>query len=412
MPLSKPQQLVADDPHRFKVVIAGRRFGKTHLAIRQLCYYAKEPEQECWYVTSSYRAAKMIAWKALKKKLLNLRWAKKINESELSILLKNGSTICLKGSDNPDALRGVSLSYLVVDEMAECDPELFYEVLRPALADQEGGALFIGTPKGKGNWSYDLYCMGQDYPEEWASWQFKTIEGGFVKPAEIESARREMSDRQFRQEFEATFETFEGRVAWAFEREHNVKKLDNPDTRMLFVGCDFNVSPITASIMVRHGDDLYAIDEILIHSSNTNELADEIKLRYPSSKIIAFPDPAGSARKTSANGHTDHTLLQAAGFVVKAPRRHDPVRDRINALNARLCSSDGIRHLFVDPKCKYTIESLEKFCFKEGTQQPDKDSGFDHIFDAISYAVAYLFPLKKDSSDIVQPRRWTHNTGA
>lgn len=411
MPLTVPQKVIADNPQRFKVVIAGRRFGKTHLAIRQLAYYARLPDQEVWYVTSSYRAARMICWKPLKKRLLELRWVKKINESLMEITLKNGSIIALKGGDNPDSLRGSSLSYLVIDEVAECEPELFYEVLRPALADRQGGAMFIGTPKGKNNWSYDLYQNGFEYPEEWASFQYTTAQGGNVKSEELASARRDMSERQYNQEFNATFQTYEGRVAWAFEREHNIRRLDDPDTRMLYIGIDFNVTPLTAAIMVRKGDDLYVIDEVLMHSSNTNELADEIKSRYGSSKMFAYPDPSGAARKTSANGHTDHTILTNSGFVVKAPRRHDPVKDRINALNARLCSSDGVRHLFIDPKCKYTIASLEKYCFKEGTQVPDKGE-HDHMFDALSYAVAYLFPVQRDREITVQPSRWAHQIGA
>jgi len=138
-------------------------------------------------------------------------------------------------------------------------------------------------------------------------------------------------------------------------------------------------------------------------------MTDEIKNRYPKSKIFVYPDPSGSARKTSSNGMTDHTILQNAGFVVKSPRKHDPVRDRINAINARLCSADGKRHLFISPSAKYTIESLDKYTFKEGTQVPDKNSGYDHIFDALSYAVAFMFPLKKDVDlDKTTPTRWGH----
>ena len=85
MKLSAPQETIAQDPHRFKVVIAGRRFGKTFLSIRQLCWHAKDPNKEIFYITSSYRSAKMIVWKPLKRRLLNLRWVSKINESELSI---------------------------------------------------------------------------------------------------------------------------------------------------------------------------------------------------------------------------------------------------------------------------------------------------------------------------------------
>jgi phage terminase large subunit len=409
MILSKPQREIAEDPHRFKVAICGRRFGKTYLAIRQICFHAKDPNKEIFYITSSYRAAKMIVWKPLKRRLQDLKWAKKINEAELSILLKNGSTISLKRADNPDALRGPSLSYVVIDEAAEVDSELWFEVIRPALADQQGGALFIGTPKGKGNWTYDLFCQQDSYPEAWRSWQFTTLDGGRVTAEEIESAKRDMSERQFRQEFMATFETYENRVAWAFNRTDNVKDCENPDTSIIYIGLDFNVSPLSAAICVRKGDDLHVIDEILIHNSHTQEMADEIKRRYPKSKIFVYPDPSGSARKTSANGMTDHTILTNAGFIVKAPHKHDPVRDRINAINARFCSADGVRHLFVAKTCKYTIDSLDKYTFKEGTQVPDKDSGLDHIFDALSYAVAYMFPLRREVDPTkTAPSRWGH----
>ena len=205
---------------------------------------------------------------------------------------------------------------------------------------------------------------------------------------------------------EATFESYEGNIAHNFIREDHIKELDNPDTRIIEVGCDFNVSPITATIGIRKGDNLYIIDEILMHNSNTQELAEEIRNRYPTSKVFCYPDPAGSARKSSANGHTDHTILQNAGFIVKAPRKHDPVRDRINALNARLLDANKERHLYITKNAKYTIESLEKYTYKEGTQIPDKDSGYDHIFDALTYCIAYLFPVRKNTTQPTQPQRW------
>ena len=347
----------------------------------------------------------MIVWKPLKNTLQDLRWIRKVNESELSIELVNGSTISLKGAENYDSLRGSSISYVVLDEVSEIPENAWVEVIRPALADQQGQALFIGTPKGKGNWSYDLYLQEETQPKTWKSFQFTTLDGGRVSATEIEQARADMSDRQFRQEFMATFESYEGRIAYAFDRKHNVQELNNPNVDQIFVGCDFNVNPITATIAVRLGEDLYVIDEILMHNSNTQELAQEIRNRYPQSKVFAFPDPAGSARKTSANGQTDHTILENAGFIVKAPRKHDAVRDRINATNARLRTSSGETHLYISKSAKYTIESLEKYTYKEGTQIPDKDSGYDHIFDALSYCIAYLFPIRKDLKP-QQPQRW------
>ena len=374
--------------------------------MREICYRARIPNQEIFYLTTSYRAAKMILWKPLKRRLLDLRWAEKINESELSITLKNGSTISLKGTEDPDKLRGTSLSYVVIDEAAECKlDELWGEVIRPALADQQGGALFIGTPKGKNNTFYDLYVTAQEL-EGWSAFQYRTIDGGFVTAEEIESAKKDMSERQFRQEFLATFETANNQVAWSFNRDVNiVEDIDFP-TDVLHIGMDHNVNPSVCSIMVRNGDSMYAIDEILMYSSNTNEMAEEIKNRYPRSKIFVYPDPSGAARRTSANGQTDHTILQNAGFIVKAPRKHDPVKDRINAANARLRSADAVSHAFIAKSCKYTIESLEKHSFKQGTMIPDKETGYDHMFDAWSYCLAYLFPLRR-AVQPQAPQRWT-----
>lgn len=350
----------------------------------------------------------MILWKPLKNRLMDLRWASKINESELSIQLVNGSTISLKGSEDPNRLRGVSLDYAVIDEAAEVHlGELWGEILRPALADRRGDAMFIGTPKSKNNAFYDLWVKAKETPG-WAAYQYTTLEGGFVTAEEIEAAKADMDERQFRQEFLATFETYENRVAWAFDREqHTIPPTTDIDTRIIHVGIDFNVNPMSAVIAVNLDKDrLCVIDELKVYSSNTEEIAEEILRRYPNSKVFAYPDPSGSARKTSANGMTDHKILENAGFIVKAPRKHDPVKDRINATNARFANANGEHRLFLFKSCKHTIESLDKHSFKPNTMIPDKDSGYDHQWDALSYMVAYLYPIKKNHDLEEQPARW------
>lgn len=412
MKLSEPQKAIANDEHRFRVVVAGRRFGKTHLAIRELCYYARMPDKEIWYISPTYKQSKNIVWRKLKKQLQELRWAKKINESELTIILKNGSTISLKGADNYDSLRGVGLDFIVLDEFADIHPDAWYETLRPTLSDTGGRALFIGTPKGIGNWAYELYQNSLDDTKNWASHQYTTIDGGWVPQEEIEQAEKELDLRTFRQEYMATFETFTGRIYYGFDRKSNVKELEEYDTSVLYTGWDFNIDPMSVVIAVRHGDDLYVIDEVRIFSSNTQEAVEEVKARYPRSKIWAWPDPASRQRKTSAGGMTDLMILQNAGFVVKAPRSHTPVRDRINAVNSRLCGSNGDRHLFVSTKAKHTIEGLERQTYKEGTSQPDKDGGYDHMMDALGYMIDYLFPIRKDVDYATQPQRWDHGIAA
>ena len=156
MPLSDVQKIVSDNPARFKVVVAGRRWGKSYLSMSQMAKFARYPNKKIFYVAPTYRQAKQIIWDDLKEKMLACRWAKKINESDLTIRLVNNSIIHLRSADNPDSLRGISIDHLIMDECAMIDHKTWTEVLRPALSDRKGHAMFITTPKGH-NWVYDLY---------------------------------------------------------------------------------------------------------------------------------------------------------------------------------------------------------------------------------------------------------------
>lgn len=409
MKLSSCQRIVSKNKTRFRVIIAGRRWGKTYLAINELAKYARIPDREVYYIAPTYRQAKNIVWKKLKYKLMDLNWVKKVNETELTITLRNDSIISLKGADNYDSLRGSGLDFIVLDEFADIDKEAWYEVLRPALADKQGHALFIGTPKGKSNWSFDLY-NNERYNKDWQSFQYTTLEGGNVSEKEIEDAKKDMDERTFNQEFNATFETYGSIIAYNFDRDIHIKEYDDfniRDYNEIYIGLDFNNSPITAAIMVRIGNILYQFDEIYMNNSNTNELAQEIKNRYPNIKVNCYPDPAGRQRKTSANGQTDFTILENYGFKVYAPLRHNEIKDRINSFNSRLKTMDNKIHYYISPKCKHTIESLEKYAYKDGTQVPDKN-GYDHMFDALTYCVDYLFPLKRITTEQRPAQRFGH----
>lgn len=405
MNLTDPQWDIFTDDNRFRVVVAGRRFGKTYLSTIELLRMAlgenkRVYNKNCWYVAPTYKAAKEIAWDMLKATIRE-KDVSKINESELSIKFKNGSVIALKGAEKPDNLRGRSLDFVVLDEIADMRPETWNEVIRPSLSDRQGKALFIGTPKGR-NHFYDLWTQDLD---DWASFQFTTLEGGNVPDYEIEAAKRDLDERTFKQEYEAAFVNYSGIIYYNFDRQKSVEPtLLGED--VLHIGMDFNLDPMSAVVAIRQGSSLRIIDEIVIYGSNTDEIADEIKQRYPNKKIIVYPDPACKQRKTSAGGRTDLSILVNAGFAVKVRERHTSVRDRINSVNARLKTSDGERHLFVDPKCKQTIKSLERQTYKEGTSQPDKDSGYDHMNDALGYLVDYLYPIKREH-DTPQPTRWS-----
>jgi len=403
--LSTAQQTIANDAHRFRVAICGRRFGKTWLAMRELAKFARFPDRRCWFIAPTRGQGKGIVWDHLKGRLQDLNWISKINESELTIHLRNGSEIGIRSADAYDRMRGFSVDFCVFDEFADMDPDVWTAV-RPTLSDKKGHALFIGTPKGTGNWSKDIFDMSLEHGDDWVSYQYTTLDGGRVDDDEVAAAKSEMDERTFRQEYEATFESFAGRIYYAFSRDNVVPfKVDKPDT--VYIGMDFNIDPMSATIGVRLGETLHIVDEIRMFSSNTQEMIAEIRSRYPHSKIWVYPDPASRQRKTSAGGSTDLSLLQNAGFTVKAPLSHDAVRDGINAVNSRLCDATGVRRLLVDPKCKYTIESLERHAYKEGTSQPDKDSGYDHMSDALRYMINYIWPVKRDVKPQPQ-QRWSH----
>lgn len=408
--LTDPQWDILEDASRFRVVVAGRRFGKTYLSTSELLNAALSKKgANCWYIAPTYRAAKDIAWDMLVSSIPDIYIAKR-NESELTVKLYNGSTISLKGGENFDALRGRSLDFCVLDEYADMRPEVWSEVVRPSLSDRNTPdnptrALFIGTPKGR-NHFYDLWASGADGVEDWNSHQFTTLEGGNVTADEIEAAKRDLDERTFKQEYLANFVNYSGIIYYNFDRTDSVQAIELQDSQVLHIGMDFNLDPMSAVVATRDGDTLNIIDEIVIFGSNTDEIVDEIQQRYRGRRIIVYPDPACKQRKTSAGGRTDLSILQNAGFAVKVRNSHTPIRDRINAVNARLMSADEQRHLYVAPACKQVIKSLERQTYKEGTNQPDKDSGFDHMNDALGYLVDYLYPIKRQY-DTIQPTRWT-----
>lgn len=200
--LHAKQMEVFRSPHRFKVVVAGRRWGKTQLAKVSLIKFARKKRRLVWYVAPSYRMAKQIMWPELVEAIPR-SWVKKYNETILTITLVNGTKIELKGADNPDSLRGVGIHYLVMDEVQDIDPEAWTKVLRPTLASTGGHALFIGTPKAY-NFLHTLWSMGKKAEARaWASWQFPTITSPFIPEEEIAAAREDMDEKSFKQEFEA-----------------------------------------------------------------------------------------------------------------------------------------------------------------------------------------------------------------
>ena len=405
MPLTEPQKTVTNSKARFRVLITGRRFGKTYLAINEIAKYSSQPNKKVWYVAPTYRQAKAICWNVLKEKMLAHRWVKTINHSDLTITLRNNSTITLRGSDNESALRGVGLDKLIIDEFSDVNKTAWYEVLRPTLSDTNGHALFCGSPRGFGNWSYELFKMGETN-NEWESFKYTTLEGQQVSEDEIEQAKQDLDLRTFQQEYEATFVNYSGMIYYNFSREKNIVEKYKDNSLFLHIGLDFNVDPMCAVVTVIEKNIVTIIDEIQIYSSNTNEMCEEIKNRYKHKNIIVYPDPSARQRKTSAGGLTDLAILKNFGFDVRCKNTAPLVRDRINAVNSKLKNVAGKSTLFILHTCKNVIKSIERQIYKEGSTIPDKDSGFDHFNDALGYLIEYNYPIRRNFVPTEQ-KRWS-----
>jgi hypothetical protein len=286
------------------------------------------------------------------------------------------------------------VDFLVLDEAADV-PNLentWQAVLRPTLSDREGHALIVGSPKGR-NYFYDLFC--QTGPE-WKNFQYTTLQGGRVSAEEIESARRDLDERTFKQEYEAAWVNYAGLIYYNLS-ENNIKSMPVPQNVPLVCGGDFNVNPIVATIGFQHANGIHVFDEVQIYGSDTYELVSEIQSRYPHNKKIFYPDASGAQRRTSAGGVTDHIILKNAGYDLRVGSINPSVKDRIAAVNSALKSSTGEIKLTIDPGCKKLLECLRKQTYKENTQVPDKDGGFDHMNDALGYCVNGILPLRRDS---------------
>ncbi len=228
------QAAIYNSPARFKICAAGRRFGKSHFAAYMLGIHALMEENEhgyklddeagVYYVAPTFDQAKRIMWP----KLINILKYEKdgglikgVNTNDGWIQLINGRKIYIKGADNPDSLRGIGLSYVVLDEYADMKAMVWDEILDPALADYEGAALFIGTPKGK-NHFFKMFMMGMDYNYEdsddpypmYESFHFKSMDNPFLAEHEMNRLMNNpnKSREVVRQEMEADFVSGSGNV--------------------------------------------------------------------------------------------------------------------------------------------------------------------------------------------------------
>lgn len=388
--LHEKQIEVWEHPARYKVLVTGRRFGKTILAVITLIIKAlSQNGSNTWFVAPSYRQAKMIAWRMFKNYAKDLPFDVKFNEAELSLQFPNGSLIELKGADNEDALRGTGLDGMVIDEFAAIynNWSVWHEVLRPMLTDKRGWVMFIGTPKGK-DALHELFLKGQREEDGYASWQFKTVDNPFIDPQEVEDAKRTMPERYFRQEYEGSFEDYVGLVYPEFsDKHHIVEPFPIPDHWQRIASIDPATSGTTAVLWcaVDEHENLYFYDELYERDWRVSQVADAIKDRGKVDYWLI--DPASQARNQTKEGRLYSLFDEYGDFGLYPTAGENDVDAGINRV-AELLKQDRIK---IFSTLKWLPWELKRYHWAEvqetvkGMAKPVPYKKDDHLTDDLRY---------------------------
>lgn len=407
---------------RFPVVPAGRRSGKTERAKRFLVKQAmRNPGKRFFAAAPTRDQVKKIYWSDLKLLSLSSLHDKAPSESDLIIFLQNGAEIHLIGLDRPERIEGILWHGGVIDEIANLryGEVAWQENILPALntfnpsdPSYRAWCWLIGVPDGLGHY-YDLaqYAENSGDPD-WGCFHWKSAE---ILPADvIAAAKRTMSARQYRQEYEAAFEGATGRIYEDYGKANHTAARIEPHEQLMWMH-DQNFTPLSSAVGVRRdGVGLYLLDEIVLTSAVSKQSALEFVDKFKDHKnrhVLIYGDPAGQAgeKHGHASDYTDiEGVLKANNwtFTRKVKPAHPAIKDRQNAVRAKICTADGVRSLFVNPvSAKWCDKGLATVQLKEGsTFQEDQSNKYQHITTAIGYCVDREWPSIKRSAS-VEPLR-------
>lgn len=397
------QKHIWNNRRRFSVWVAGRRIGKTTLEKELLAHSSQTRKGLYWYVGPTRGHAKELMWEELKDTYKYYGWKYSKNEVDLSITrtLTQCRTV-LKSGDTPARLIGKGLNGILFDEMSDIKPECWFKAARPALSDKLGWAFFAGTPKGY-NYFYELYNNAKT-SNDWVAFTHRTIDSPFFQTpeglAEIAAARQDLDEKTFKQEYEASFETFAGRVCYAFDRLHNNTLIEYDPNLTLYVGQDFNRTPMSSCLFQLHAGRSIQFGELSLHTSSTDEVCRVLKERFPNWKnhgVIFRPDATGN-RKTSNSSHSDFEIIKQHGFKIEASSVNPNRIDRWASVNRAFERGQSLINV---KNCPRTVKDLESVVYRPGTSEPDtSDALSGHLFDAHGYFIHREFPIKT-----VQPSR-------
>jgi hypothetical protein len=400
----RPQQRdLLDHPERFTVVVAHRRFGKTVFAVVRLVAAAMLNEKAApryAYVAPFYNQAKAVAWDYLKHYARRFAGAR-FHESELRCDLPNGARISLYGADNPDSLRGLYLDGVVLDEFAQMDPRAWSEVIRPALADRQGWAVFIGTPLGR-NALWRLYEQAKTAPG-WRAVLHRASETGLLPAAELAAAKAAMSEAEYAQEFECSFDAairgaYYGPQLAAAEAEKRIGRVPHEPRLPVHTAWDLGIGDATAIwFFQRARHEVRLIDYYEASGVGLDHYARVLQQRgYAYGEHLL---PHDARVQEMGSGKTRVETLQGLGIrprVLDAHRREDGI-DQVRLLLPR-CWFDA-------EKCARGLEALRHYrsewdARRQDFRQQPRHDWSSHAADALRYLAMGL----REESETPMPR--------
>ena len=407
------QRAVHESDARYRVASWGRQSGKSTWAVNELLHKAwTKPNSTLWFIAPTFDQAK-VQYRRLIGALWDCREVMiKKNQSELRVKFINGSQISFKSGESLDNLRGETLHGAIIDEVRDQHPELWTMVVRPMLTTTKGFAAFISTPRGFDQF-YDLAQTAiSDKSGQWAYFQSPSTCNPLFTQDEFESAKRDMTEPQFAQEILAEFRDLTAGKAYINFSHSNISDSNktavaseaiNPHLPIV-VGMDFNVNPMCWVLGQHRNGAFYFFDEIYLSDTNTQQAAkvliDKVQGHRPG--VVIIGDASGNSRSTKAT-ESDYAIVCNAltnariTWTNQTPKANPPVKDRVNAVNAKLKNANGDPSLWIHSRCKMLRRDFERVVWKDTANgalldQSGINRDLTHMTDALGYIVHTLSP--------------------
>lgn len=399
---------------RYRVAALGRQAGKSTMCLNEILRKAWEnPGTRYWFISPTYSQAS----KQYRRMVHILSSCPGVIDDNVSLRIRliNQSEIEFKSGQVFDNLRGDTLHGVVIDEVRDQHPDLWPMVIKPMLATTKGWAAFVSTPNGFDAF-YDLWARAQ-VDHWWEGFQAPSTCNPMIGEAELEEAKRMMSEPKFAQEYLAEFRDITSGKAYFSFGTHNMRESNpfavngNPVSEWMPIHlyCDFNVFPISWTMhQFSHGYGHHQFDEIFIEDrSDTYEAALEFVERFKklpkiraNPQVIICGDASGNSMKTSSVGSSDYDILKKVlkdngiSFDDVTPKSNPGVKDRVNTVNARLLAADkSVRFTLNPKKCPNTMKDFQRVVWKKGTSailDQMKNPMLTHLSDSVGYGICVM----------------------